>query len=83
MLEDLNKLKHIGMSFPCDSLQLVPFLKVVVGPGAAHRGSSPQCFKLTFCTIPFTLAINLYSLFELFHIVLVTFCMSRRNGTEQ
>ena len=26
--------------------------------------------------------INLYSLFQLFHNVLVTFCMSRRNGTE-
>ena len=42
---DLNNLKHIGMSFPCDLLQLVvPSLEVVV---------------------------------------LVTFCMSSRNGTEQ
>ena len=54
LLEDLNKLEHIGVSFPCDSLQLfVPPLEVVVGPGAAHWESSPQCFKLTFTSFYF------------------------------
>ena len=49
LLEDL---KHIGVSFPCDLLQLVvPSLKVVVGLGAAHQESSPPCFKLTFTSL--------------------------------
>ena len=49
MHEDLNKLEDIGMSFPCDLLQLVvPSLEVVVGPGAAHQESSPQCYKINF-----------------------------------
>ena len=37
----------------------MPSLEVVVGPGAAHQESSPQCFKLAF-TI-FLLYTPLYS----------------------
>ena len=54
LLEDLNKFEHIGVNFPCNSLQLVvPSLEVVVDLGAAHRESSLQCFKLTFTSFYF------------------------------
>ena len=86
LLENFNKLKHIGVSFPCDLLQLVvPSLKVVVSPGVAHQESSPQCSNLTFTAFYFLFFLVqfplLYKLVQLVSTVLVT--LSRQNGTER
>ena len=74
LLKDLNKREHIGVSFPCDLLQLVvPSLEVVVGPRAAHQESSPRCFNLPLILF-FVQTPSLYELVQL--VSTVSHCFS-------